>query len=69
MDKNKNIIALDEKVCYNCKHRIWLIAIGFGVRCGNEKINGLPKIIPSLRHTCSEFVMTEEKNRRPFKYN
>ena len=67
--KNQNIIAIDEKVCYNCKHRIWLIAIGFGVRCGNDKINGLPKIIPSLRHTCPAFIMTEEKNRSPFKYD
>ena len=65
-DKKPNIIAIDEKVCYNCKHRIWAVGIGWGVRCGNEIKNGIPKLIPGLRHTCPAFIMREDNNRKPF---
>lgn len=54
----------EEKVCYNCKHMLWMVAIGLGVRCGYE-IEGRPKMtmipnlrhpwIPNLRHTCDNF--------------
>lgn len=54
----------DEKVCFNCKHMMWLVAIGLGVRCGYQVdyVNGkLPKMIPYLRHTCDNFKMKDEK--------
>jgi len=70
MDNNKNqdTISIDEEVCYNCKHRIWDVGIGWGVRCGNEIINGIPKPIPGLRKTCGAFIMNENKNRKSFIY-
>jgi uncharacterized protein (UPF0305 family) len=55
-----NNIEIDEKVCYNCKHRIWAVAIGQGVRCGNNIINGFPKLIPGLRKTCEAFEVRDE---------
>jgi len=64
MDKNQFNIAIDEKVCYNCKHRIWAVAIGQGVRCGNDKTNGFPKLIPGLRKTCGAFEASEEIKRK-----
>ena len=45
-------IKPDEKVCYNCKHRLWLVAIGLGVRCDYTKKKTL---IKSLKHTCENF--------------
>jgi hypothetical protein len=59
-----NNIAIDEKVCYNCKHRIWAVAIGGGVHCGNDKTNGFPKLIPGLRKTCGAFEASEEIKRK-----
>ena len=64
-----NNIAIDEKVCYNCKHRIWAVAIGQGVRCGNQKINGFPKLIPGLRKTCAAFEVRNEITRKLYLKN
>jgi hypothetical protein len=58
-NKKQNKISSDEKVCYNCKHRIWAVGIGWGVRCNIDRVNGIPKIIPSLRHTCPQFEKNE----------
>ena len=71
MNNNKNQfnIAIDEKVCYNCKHRIWAVAIGQGVRCGNNIINGFPKLIPGLRKTCPAFEANEEIKRKLYLKN
>ena len=70
MDNNKsgNIISINEKVCYNCKHRIWAVGIGLGVMCGNNKKNGWYTQIPGLRKTCDAFVMQEDKDRKPYTY-
>lgn len=71
MNNNKNQfnIAIDEKVCYNCKHRIWAVAIGQGVRCGNGITNGFPKLIPGLRKTCDAFEANEEIKRKLYLIN
>lgn len=46
----------EEKVCYNCRHMLWMVGIGQGVRCGYEKENKkTPPMIPHLRHTCDKF--------------
>jgi hypothetical protein len=51
-----------ERVCYNCKHMIWLVGVGQGVRCGfNSSPNKMPPIIPSLRHTCNKFKFNNEQ--------
>ena len=50
-------IKPDEKVCYNCKYRLWMVAIGWGVRCGyTEK----KKPIASLKHTCDHFEFKKQ---------
>jgi hypothetical protein len=71
MNNNKNQfnIAIDEKVCYNCKHRIWAVAIGQGVRCGNDITNGFPKLIPGLRKTCGAFEANEDIKRKLYLTN
>lgn len=71
MNNNQNQfnIASDEKVCYNCKHRIWAVAIGQGVRCGNDITNGFPKLIPRLRKTCGAFEANEEIKRKLYLKN
>lgn len=48
----------DEKVCYNCKHMLWMVGIGAGVRCD---IHNPPKMIPHLRYTCKNFEFKNEK--------
>ncbi len=40
----------DEKVCFNCKHILWMVALGQGVKCALDK-----KDIPSRFHTCNNF--------------
>lgn len=55
---NRFDIKPDEKVCYNCRYRLWMVAIGWGVRCGyTEK----KKPIPNLRHTCDHFEFKKNK--------
>lgn len=52
-----------EKVCYNCKHLVWLVALGQGIRCTLPK-EGTDersyKLIHSRRHTCESFVPKHE---------
>ena len=62
-------IAKTEKVCYNCKHMLWMVGIGQGVRCGYEfHKNGSttkpPPMLPSLMHTCENFEFKESLNEK-----
>lgn len=59
--EGSNIIYNDEKVCYNCKYKIWAVGIGLGVRCANQLINGIPKPIPGLKKSCEAFEMDVKK--------
>ena len=34
---NKHEIPNDFECCWNCKYMSWMVGIGQGVRCGNEK--------------------------------
>lgn len=66
MKKNNHLdIKPDEKVCYNCEHKIWLVALGQGVRCGynlnKNDIQNLP-MIPHLRHSCDNFNFKNSVN-------
>lgn len=40
----------DEKVCFNCKHMLWMVGLGLGLKCGLTKHN-----IEHRRHTCNNF--------------
>jgi hypothetical protein len=51
-----------EKICKNCKHMLWLVGVGQGVKCSNDKnkVDGKLYNIPSRQHTCEYF--TKGKN-------
>ena len=40
----------DEKVCFNCKHMLWMVGLGLGLKCDLTKHN-----IENRRHTCDNF--------------
>jgi hypothetical protein len=52
-------IGISEKVCYNCKYLVWMIGIGQGLKCSNEKKEQKMESIPSMRHTCEFFKPKE----------
>lgn len=55
-------IKPDEKVCFNCKHMLWMVGIGAGVRCGYAADSKtLIPMIPHLKHTCDKFENKNEK--------
>ena len=67
---NAKFPAPTEKVCYNCRHMMWLVGIGQGVRCGYEfSINPSGSldfktkvpIIPHLGHTCEHFEFRKKE--------
>lgn len=64
-------IDLDERVCFNCKYRVWLVGLGLGVRCGyfdtikeNQDIRPSLPVIPHLRHTCDNFQFRKPLNEQ-----
>ncbi len=58
-----NTINSNNKICAHCKHFIRAIAIGMGIRCSMDKNErGIPKLLPSFKHTCSKFEFKENNN-------
>ena len=47
----------EERVCFNCKHMLWLVALGQGVKCALDK-----KDIPSRFHSCIKFDSKPKSN-------
>ena len=50
----------EDNVCANCKHLVWLIGLGLGLRCTHKSVyqaefNKMPPVVPSSRHTCEHF--------------
>jgi hypothetical protein len=46
----------EEKVCFNCKHMSWLVALGQGIRCTVDKKEGeIPTMVSSRWYTCNKF--------------
>jgi hypothetical protein len=64
MQENK--IDKSERVCFNCKHLAWLIALGQGLRCVLPQENGKRKyeMIPRKTHTCEFFEPKDNENKR-----
>ena len=58
MNKNKKIEnpKLEDKVCFNCEHMLWLVGLGQGVKCELTR-----KQIPSRWHTCIKFEKKKSK--------
>ena len=49
-----------DRCCFNCKHLIWMIGIGQGLKCGvdfvkNHPIIKSPPSVPSIAHLCERF--------------
>ena len=47
-----------DRCCFNCKHLIWLIGVGQGLRCGidfSNKVVEAPPSVPSIGHVCDRF--------------
>lgn len=50
-----NTIPTHREICFNCKHMLWMVGIGQGVKCGLTREN-----IPSREHTCDKFISKHE---------
>ena len=56
IQKHGHAFQETDRCCFNCKHIIWLIGVGFGLRCGHDAEKGtLPPSIPSISHVCDNF--------------
>ena len=51
------IVSKFEKACNNCKYMLWMVGVGQGVKCRNDKnkVDGKLYNIPSRRHVCEYF--------------
>ena len=54
-------IGPEDKVCYNCRHLAWMIGIGQGLKCSNQKKEKKFESIPSSKHTCELFEFKTNK--------
>lgn len=66
MDDSKDTaVRPDERVCFNCRHVVWMVAIGRGVECHAEENRdpaGNPFRVSSRRYTCEHFEPREESS-------
>ena len=62
MIQNNSLDRIDpnETVCMNCKHLAWLVGIGQGLKCFNEKKEIKYQPITNRRHTCDLFEFKRE---------
>ena len=61
-------IGSDERVCCNCKHLLWGIALGIGLRCTEPRnydrsSGNMPPMVPSRRHTCDGFEFSHPPSK------
>lgn len=59
--------APGERVCHNCAHLRWLVALGLGLRCKHPAnvTDGRELQVPSRRHTCPHFLPKNEPGPTP----
>ena len=56
IQKHGHAFQETDKCCYNCKHILWLIGVGQGLRCGHNIQEGVkPPTIPGISHVCENF--------------
>ncbi len=57
IQKHGHDFQVTDRCCYNCKHLLWMIGVGQGLRCGIEfkKKNIKPPTVPSIGHVCDQF--------------
>lgn len=61
-------IGGEERVCFNCRHLLWGVALGVGLRCteprNHDKSSGeMPPMVPSSRHTCDWFEFRNQQGK------
>ena len=52
--------STEEKVCMNCKHMLWLVGIGQGVKCRARDMYA----IPNRWYSCEKFEYREEPKKK-----
>ena len=56
IQKHGHAFQETDRCCYNCKYILWMIGVGFGLRCGYNSEEGiLPPSIPSISYVCENF--------------
>jgi len=59
--------APNERVCFNCEHLIWGVALGIGVLCRHpaKVAVGRPFRVPNRRYSCEHFEGHRDTSSRP----
>jgi len=56
IQKHGHAFKETDRCCYNCKHILWLIGVGQGLRCGYKMQDGVkPPTIPGISYVCENF--------------
>lgn len=57
----KHKVVFHEKSCMNCKYRLYMVALGVGIKCTNENnfVEGKHFNIPYRNYTCQYFEKRE----------
>lgn len=57
INKHGHNFQITDKCCFNCKHLLWMIGIGMGLRCGvdYQRTGQRPPAVPSIGHSCERF--------------
>ena len=55
IQKHGHAFRETDRCCHNCKHLLWMIGVGFGLRCGFQAKEELPPTVPSIGHVCENF--------------
>ena len=56
--KHGHDFQVTDRCCFNCKHLLWMIGVGQGLRCGidfNKRVVESPPSVPSIGHVCDRF--------------
>jgi len=50
-----------KKICWNCEYFAWMVGIGQGIRCTNDKNRSGRKmaIVPGRYHSCDYFCVKD----------
>ena len=55
IQKHGHAFRETDRCCHNCKHLLWMIGVGFGLRCGFQTTESLPPTVPSIGYVCENF--------------
>ena len=52
IQKHGHWFKTTDRCCFNCKHLMWMIGVGQGLRCGYTEDR---MMIPSISYVCDDF--------------